>query len=146
MDLVEARNKQKTREISVSFSGSLFEICQMQEHMKKICINLKILAINHLKGQLEVLSQSRQMAIPKLRCYLLVQLKYLKSLSNMTSNMHTFIKPAKLWTSIPRGTTPLFSWSRTYSSWLFSAFMRNIPSAFKHEKNGITQIMQRDNQ
>uniref|UniRef100_A0A0A9G5H5 Uncharacterized protein n=1 Tax=Arundo donax TaxID=35708 RepID=A0A0A9G5H5_ARUDO len=29
------------------------------------------------------------------------------------------------------GTTPLFSWSLTCSSWSFSGFMRNIPSAFR---------------
>lgn len=50
---------------------------------------------------------------------------------------HTFIKPAKQWTSIPRGTTPLFSWSLTYSSWLFSAFIRNIPSAFDNPNKHV---------
>lgn len=54
------------------------------------------------------------------------------------SNMFTFIKPAKQWTSIPCGTTPLFNWSWTHSSWLFSAFILNIPSAFKQEENEIT--------
>ena len=62
--------------------------------------------------------------------------------------MHTFIKPAKQWTSIPRGTTPLFSWFLTYASWLLSAFIRKIPSAFentrKHPKkclNFLTELM-----
>lgn len=47
----------------------------------------------------------------------------------------TLIKPAKQWTSIPSGTIPLFSWSLTYSSWLFSAFIRNMPSAYKQMKH-----------
>ncbi|BAT15946.1 Os12g0155250 [Oryza sativa Japonica Group] len=44
---------------------------------------------------------------------------------------HTLIRPAKQWTSIPSGTIPPFNWSLTSSSWLFSAFMRKIPSACK---------------
>lgn len=31
-------------------------------------------------------------------------------------SMYTFINPAKQWTSIPRGTMPLFNLSRTNSS------------------------------
>ena len=41
----------------------------------------------------------------------------------------TLIRPAKQWTSIPYGTIPLFNRSLTSSSWLFSAFIRKIPSA-----------------
>ena len=42
---------------------------------------------------------------------------------------------------MPWGTTPLFNRSRTRSSWLFSAFIRNIPSAFDHETKWRFKIM-----
>lgn len=46
----------------------------------------------------------------------------------------TFIKPAKQCKSTPSGTTPRFKLSLTYTSWLLSAFILNIPSAWKHMK------------
>jgi len=45
----------------------------------------------------------------------------------------TLIRPAKQWTSMPSGTIPLFNWSLTNSSWLFSALIRKIPSAWKYK-------------
>ena len=43
----------------------------------------------------------------------------------------TLIRLAKQWTSMSSGTTPLFSWSLTCSSWSFSGLIRKIPSACK---------------
>ena len=58
------------------------------------------------------------------------KIKYLTKKNQVNHNAKkTLIRPAKQCTSMPSGITPLFSWSRTYSSWLFSAFIRNIPSA-----------------
>lgn len=44
--------------------------------------------------------------------------------------MTTLIRPAKQCTSMLSGTTPLFSSSLMYSSWLFSPLILNIPSAY----------------
>ena len=43
----------------------------------------------------------------------------------------TLIKPARQCKSIPSGTTPVFSCSLTETSWLLSALILKIPSAFK---------------
>lgn len=53
----------------------------------------------------------------------------------MIERRFTLIRPAKQWTSMPSGTIPLFNWSLTNSSWLFSALMRNIPSACNTQDN-----------
>lgn len=42
---------------------------------------------------------------------------------------YTLISPAKQCASMPSGTSPLFNWSLTYSSWLFSALILKMPSA-----------------
>lgn len=47
---------------------------------------------------------------------------------------HALISPAKQCTSMSSGTIPLFNWSLTCSSWLFSGFIRNIPSRWKIKK------------
>jgi hypothetical protein len=53
----------------------------------------------------------------------------------------TLIRPAKQWTSIPYGTIPRFNLSLTISSWLFSAFIRKIPSVCKVKKQNNINVV-----
>ena len=69
----------------------------------------------------------------KLRTYIYKWLedKSIRCQGGVSISTNTLIRPARQCKSTLRGMIPLFSWSLTYSSWLLSALILKIPSAFK---------------